>query len=244
MDNGDDALLDLVLLVASRVGMEQTMHGIADFATLAIPGADGAAVVLLKNGHPTSAAASAPVVRTVELLQYDMGEGPSITASGQRLAMTSPSLGADLRWPRFGSRVGRMGFQSVVVVPLQLPDLVVGTMSAYARTKGAFGALAVHTAERFAAPAAAITRNAFLLERSKVEIAQLQEALQVRPLIDQAVGIIRSRTGKSAAEALATLRKASNAEHARVFAVARRLVDDSVDRAKSRGRSNEPYDVL
>jgi AmiR/NasT family two-component response regulator len=89
-------------------------------------------------------------------------------------------------------------------------------------------------AQRYAAPAAVVIRNAEVLADSRAEIEQLRNALLVRPVIDQAIGIIRSRTGKSEAEAFERLRVISNRVHVRVSEMAARIVDDAVRRAQQR----------
>jgi AmiR/NasT family two-component response regulator len=88
--------------------------------------------------------------------------------------------------------------------------------------------------------AAVVVRNAWLLEQSRQRAEQLTEALRVRPPIDRAVGVIMSRTGKSADEALDTLRRMSNRRHVKVSDVSSELVDEAVRRAQRRisGRPN------
>jgi AmiR/NasT family two-component response regulator len=66
----------------------------------------------------------------------------------------------------------------------------------------------------------------------------LQAALSTRPVIDQAVGLLRGRSGGSTEEAFATLRAISQREHTKLAEVAQRIVDEAVRRA--RARHHEP----
>jgi len=57
--------------------------------------------------------------------------------------------------------------------------------------------------------------NAHLLAQAMALAAQLQTALSTRPVIDQAIGLLRGRTGRSAEDAFAQLRAISQAERNR-----------------------------
>jgi AmiR/NasT family two-component response regulator len=64
--------------------------------------------------------------------------------------------------------------------------------------------------------------------------AQLQKALSTRPVIDQAIGLIRGRSGRTAEEAFTQLREISQAEHRKLAEVAQHIVDEAVSRARAR----------
>ena len=66
------------------------------------------------------------------------------------------------------------------------------------------------------------------------QVEQLQRALVSRSVIDQAIGIVRSRSGTSAAEAFDRLVMISQSENAELQVIAERLVDISVRRARDR----------
>ena len=53
-------------------------------------------------------------------------------------------------------------------------------------------------------------------------------------MIDQAIGIIRSRSGASADEAFERLTHISQTENVKLNVVAKRLVDEAVRRARAR----------
>jgi AmiR/NasT family two-component response regulator len=62
---------------------------------------------------------------------------------------------------------------------------------------------------------------------------QLTTALSTRPIIDQAIGLLRGRTGSPTKEAFARLREHSQAEHTKIVVVAQRLVDEAVRRVRA-----------
>jgi AmiR/NasT family two-component response regulator len=63
---------------------------------------------------------------------------------------------------------------------------------------------------------------------------RLQRALQSRTVIDQAIGIVRSRTGVSAAAAFDRLTQISQSENVKLTVIAERLVEEAVRRAHAR----------
>jgi GAF domain-containing protein len=137
-------------------------------------------------------------------------------------------------WPRFGPRVGRLGVHSALSLPLLLPDQVIGAINVYAHRKNVFDEHAAHLGELFAAPAAVAVHNARVLTQARALAAQLQQALDTRPVIDQAIGLMRGRTGSTSDEAFARLRDISQTEHTKLVDVAHRIVEEAVRRARAR----------
>lgn len=238
MENDDDLALSLRGLSALLTGhrpLDETLTAIAQFAVNAIPGADGAGLTMLEDDRHQTVVATAPFVNAVDDIQYSLGQGPCVLAVATRSTQTSGSLGGEVtRWPLFGPRVGRLGVHSALSLPLLLPGRVVGAMNVYAHTKDAFGPEAIRIGELFAAPAAVSVYNAQILARSLQVADQLREALTSRTIIDQALGIIRSRTGAGPDEAFDRLRAMSQTQHLKAAVVAQKLVDEAVRRARAR----------
>jgi GAF domain-containing protein len=233
------SIAGLASLVTGSLGLDELLTRVAAFATNAIPGADGAGVTLLSVAgldHRVEAlAASHPFVTEIDEIQYAaVNEGPCITAALERRTVRSGSLGGEKMWPRFGPRVGRLGVHSALSLPLLLPDQVIGAINVYAHDKDVFDEHAAQLGELFAAPAAVAVHNAHVLTRARTLAAQLQQALSSRPVIDQAIGLVRGRTGATAEEAFARLRDISQAEHTKLVEVAQRIVDEAVRRARAR----------
>ncbi|WP_328351264.1 GAF and ANTAR domain-containing protein [Mycobacterium sp. NBC_00419] len=240
----DDANLragiaDLAGLVADSRPLPELLADVAAFAASAIPRADGVSVVLLRGQPPDigveASAASAELVEQIDRIQYvTLGEGPCITAAEQRHPVYSGSLGGERQWPRFGPRAGRLGIHSVLALPLLVGDHVVGAIGVYSRDKDAFDRHACELGELFAKPAAVAVHNARILAQALALTDRLQATLLIRPVIDQAVGVIRGRTGRSTEDALEHLRAISQAEQRKLAEVARSVVDEAVRRARAR----------
>ena len=228
-------------IVAGAQGVIDLLRDVAEFAAQAIPGTDGAGVALIdpRHGIPSAQtwAATAVLVHEIDTVQYDeLNEGPCITCMQSRRPTVSGSLGSDSRWPRFGGRVARMRVHSALALPLIVGDQVIGSINAYAKSRDAFAEHAVRLGSQFARPAAVSVYNAQLLAHAQERTMRLQRALQSRAVIDQAIGIIRSRSGGTAEEAFDRLTHISQTENIKLHAVAERLVEEAARRARARNR--------
>lgn len=227
----------LALLAAGSVPLEELLTRVAEYAVRAVPGADGAGVTMFDSGHPDTVVASASFVAELDAIQYRLVEGPCVTAAAEARTVRSGSLGGEKLWPRFGPRAGRLGVHSALSVPLILADSVLGAINIYGHAKDAFDERAGELARLFAIPAAVAVHNAGLLAQTQRTAAQLQAALTSRSTIDQAIGIIRSRSGGTAEEAFAVLTRASQNGNIKLNRVAEQIVEESVRRARARHRT-------
>ncbi len=228
-------------IVAGARGLIDLLGDVAEFAAQAIPGVDGAGVALIdpREGIPSvqTWAATAVFVHEIDTVQYEeFDEGPCFTCMQSRRPTVSGSLGSDSRWPHFGGRVARMAVHSALSLPLMVGDQLIGAINAYARGRDAFGEHAVQLGSQFAGPAAVSVYNAQLLAGAQERTRQLQRALDSRAVIDQAIGIIRSRSGATAEQAFERLTRLSQTENTKLYVVAERLVEEAARRARARNR--------
>ena len=233
------AIGDLAGLVAGSCGLPELLAKVASFAVDAIPDADGAGVTVLRvdrsDNMVEALAASVSFISEIDEIQYvTLNEGPCITAALERRTVRSGLLGGEKMWPRFGPQVIRLGVHSALSLPLMLSDQVIGVINVYAYGKDVFDDHAAELGEAFAQPAAVAVHNAAVLARAMALTVQMQTALSTRSVIDQAIGLLRRRSGRSAEEAFAQLRSISQAEHRELAEVAKRLVKEAVRRARAR----------
>ncbi|WP_205878081.1 GAF and ANTAR domain-containing protein [Mycobacterium camsae] len=226
-------------LVAGGHGVIELLGDVAQFAAQAIPGADGVGVALVDNQHALSSirtwAATEMLVHDIDTVQYEeLNEGPCLTCMQSRRPVVSGSLGSDSRWPHFGGRVARMGVHSALALPLIVGDHVIGSINAYAKRRDAFGEHAVQLGSQFGRPAAVSVYNAQLLASAQERTMRLKRALDSRSVIDQAIGILRSRSGGSAGEAFDRLTEMSQAQNVKLHTLAERLVEEAARRARAR----------
>ncbi|MGA5464401.1 GAF and ANTAR domain-containing protein [Mycobacterium sp. NPDC050041] len=228
-------------IVAGAKPVNDLMQEVAEFAVQAIPGMQGAGLTVVDVVGDTprveSWAVTADFVREIDSVQYETtGEGPCISSMRSRCPVVSGSLGCDPRWPHFGGHVARMGVHSALSLPLMVGDEVIGAINGYAYARDAFAEHAVQLGAQFAGPAAVSVYNARLLAKAQKRTEQLRRALESRAVIDQAIGILRSRTGATAEEAFDRLIKISQTDNAKLRDVAERLVEEAARRARARSR--------
>jgi GAF domain-containing protein len=227
------SLIGLSRLATGRMELTDLLTRVAEYAVRAIPNADGAGLTLIEEGRADTIVASAPFVAQVDAIQYGIEEGPCITAAREGRTLRSGGLGNDPQWPRFGPRVERLGVHSALSLPLITGHEALGAMNIYAHVPNAFDERAASIGELFAVPAAIAVQNAQVLAQTKRLAIQLQAAMTNRAVIDQAIGIIRSRTGADQDEAFARLRRLSQGANTKLSAIAQRLVEEAVQRARS-----------
>ncbi|MDT5223453.1 MAG: hypothetical protein QOG19_860 [Mycobacterium sp.] len=230
------ALTGLAGTVAASLTLDELLTKVAEFAAQAIPGAVAAGVTLAHRPEARIRvwAATTDFVRAVDTIQYEVyDEGPSITAMRTGRPCISGAIGNDARWPRFGPAVARMSVQSALSLPLMLGDQVIGAINTYASGTDAYGEPAVVMGAEFAGPAAVSIHNARTLLEAQHGADLLQRKLAYRSLINQAIGIIRDRSGASAQQALGHLVSISNSMNTKLNVAAERLVEESVGCARA-----------
>ena len=208
------------------------LTGVASYAVRAIPGAEGAGLILSEPDRADTFVKSEPFVRQIEDIQYSINEGPCISAAATGHIMRSGSLSGDPRWPRFGPSVGRLGVNSVLALPLLTAGRVIGAINVYAHPRDAFDDRAEHIGRLLAEPAAIAVQNAQILAQTQQLVNNLQAALTSRAIIDQAIGVMISRTGVTAEEAFDRIRRRSQAEQLKVASIARQIVEVAARRAR------------
>lgn len=231
-------------LAANAAIVRQLLARVAAFGANVISGADGVGVCLLhlerQTGRIENMAVSHPFFEKIDAIYELLDDGPPVTAAEERAPVRSGNISADPRWPRFGPRLGRLGVHSVMSLPMTAPDdgAVVGAITAYSHLRKAFTADALSLGEMFAAASAVALHNARATISALTRVEQLQRTLDNRPIIDQAIGIIRSRTGSTTEEALGRLREISQHENVKLVVLAGQIVDEAVRRAAGRRDRN------
>jgi GAF domain-containing protein len=226
--------LSRLALGEGQVGLEDLLRHVAEFAVRAIPGADGAGLTLLETDHLPTIVASTQFVAEVDAIQYGLGEGPCIMAAAERRTVRSGALDTDPNWPRFGPRAAKLGVQSALSLPLLVGKKTLGAMNVYAHAVDAFDDRAILLGEMYAVPAAISVQNAQALSQAQRLALQLQSALSTRAVIDQALGIVMSRSGCTSPEAFDKLRSISQVENRKLAMVAQQVVDEAIRRARAR----------
>lgn len=203
---------------------------VTSLASETLPGAGGAGMTLVDgNGRPTSAAATDEHVEYADRLQYELNEGPCLTAWAERRVVRIDDVADEPRWPRWCPAISHQ-VRSVLSAPLVAGDQALGAMKVYASAPDAYGAREEHVLGLFADQASVLIANMQSHEEAQQLSDGLQTALRSRDLIGQAKGIVMERNGVGEDTAFAILAAASQRQNLKLTEVARALVDGSTRR--------------
>jgi GAF domain-containing protein len=215
------ALLAAARSISSKDTLEETLSAIAQTARVAVPDIDHVGISTVdRRGRILTRAATDPVVHELDDLQYGLGEGPCVDVLRDRHVVAAPRIRHEQRWPRYvPEAVRRTGLKSQLAVRLSLEgEGTLGGLNLYSTTSEDLDPEAVGVAELFAAQAAIALGRV-------MSIATLNEALQSRKVIGQAVGILMERYRMSEARAFQFLARASQTSDLKIQDLAQELVD-------------------
>lgn len=205
---------------------------IAQAAYESIPGSSGAGATLIDaQGRPTSRASTSSLVEEADQLQYDLGEGPCLSAWAGAAPVLVDDAATETRWPKWSRASAQRGLMSCLSVPLLLdghgagPAQALGALKVYAERPHAFDDAAQHLLEHLAAPAALMLANIQAHEIAEQLSDALKNSLHSRSVIDMAKGVLMERLKVDARAALRSLTDRSRQEGAPLFAVALSVLD-------------------
>jgi GAF domain-containing protein len=190
-----------------------------------LPGDPATSVTIVSDGRPRTVAASDPLAGDLDAAQYRRGDGPGLFAATTGRLAEVPDTGSDPRWPDFGREAAERGCRSVLSVPMPVQELVSGGLNVYLRGLDTADADAQALAVRFASYAVVPVSNLYLYANAMERADHLQTALDSRPVIDQAKGILMERFKLTADQAFQALAQVSMETNRKVRDVAQRLVE-------------------
>ena len=221
------SIADLSGLLLNEEDQETTFRRIADLAVRSIGGCDAVGVTINEKEGPATRAATGGLVYEVDNYQYEIDEGPCLSAVVERDIVSVEDMGSETRWPRFSRHAADRGLHSSLSLPLMVRGEALGALNLYAFRTKAFTSPGVQTASMFAAQAAVTVANSQTYAASVKLTRELREALDSRAVIDQAMGILMGRNGHGAEAAFTKLRVRSQAENRKLREVAADIVRES-----------------
>jgi GAF domain-containing protein len=218
------ALSQMAGLVLSRETVETALELVTRLAATATAGTLGAAVTLVDERGRRSRAASNAAVERADALQYELDEGPCLTAWATRELVRVDDTTTDARWPRWDAAVLDLGVRSVLSTPLVIGGEAIGAMKVYCERPMNYGPQDERIMLLLADQAAILLSNSQSLHEARRLSRQLTGALAGRDTIAQAVGVLLGRGATSAEEAFDTLAAAAVQTRRPVEEVARALL--------------------
>lgn len=186
------------------------------------------------DGRAITAATSDPRASLIDEEQYGAGDGPCLTAMQTGDLVQVPDLAHEDRWPVFIEAAKEHGVRCILALPLVVRGERRGALNIYGFERpDDFNDDEIARARVFATQAAtALALTLRHLEQDQ-HASQLEDALQSRSVIDQAIGVLMGQQKCNSEEAFALLRKHSQNNNRRLRDVARELIERHTGQALS-----------
>jgi GAF domain-containing protein len=213
-----DAMARIARSVRDGAEGDRVLHSVTAAALDAIPGADFVTITVAHpDGSLQTLAPTGEVGERADQVQYELGEGPCLTAVQTEGTIRAEDVPSEERWPRYAQRAAELGIGSQMAVEIFRSGGACAGLNVYSRTRGAFDE-SRHIVELFGSQAA-IAMNFVRSTQS------LKEALASRKTIGQAIGIVMERFRIDEEQAFAFLVRTSQDGNVKLRAVAQRIVE-------------------
>jgi GAF domain-containing protein len=218
-------LRDFARTLVSSYQVTDILYALCDSVVELLP-VSGAGVMLEDAEVLRFVAASDEVVREIETLQIELGEGPCLRAFTTGDQVVVPDLRTDDSFPRFAPRALAAGMRGVYSFPMHVQHARVGALNFYSHDATRFDDADLEAGQVLADVATSYIVNARTLERSTKLSEQLRGALESRVLIEQAKGKLSAQLGLDVEEAFAVMRQHARLNGLKLRQVATDLVED------------------
>ena len=199
---------------------QAALRRLVELAVKHVDGCDWASITVVRAGQGRSLAVSDPVAQQVDDLQYQLGEGPCMSAAENASNYLLFDMADETRWPRFAeAAVAQTPVRSVLAFQLAAGRAV--ALNLFAERPGAFSSEAVDTATIFAAQASSL----IALTEAEDQAANLEAALESSRAIGMALGVLMSARKVTEEQAFTMLRVASQNLHRKLRVVAAEVVE-------------------
>lgn len=223
-------------MLLTRESVDAALQLVTSLAADVVPAAVGSGVTLLDvHGRRSTAGATDDRVLQADRLQYEMDEGPCLTAWAQRTVVRIDDTATDRRWPRWCAATARTGLHATLSAPLLASGTALGAIKVYAELPSAFDDTAEDLLVRFAGQAAVLLANAQAFESAAQMSEGLKVALQTRDVIATAKGSLMARDSVDDETAFSMLVSASQRQNVKLREVADKIVAATIRRQRSPG---------
>jgi len=211
-------------LLLSRETVDTALELVTTLAATTTAGTLGSAVTVVDEHGKRSRAASTSAAEQADTLQYDLDEGPCLTAWRTGELVRIDDTTTDGRWPRWNEAAGLLGVRSVLSTPLLVGTERIGAMKVYCERPMNYGPHDEQVMRLLAAQAAILLANSQSLQEARRLSRQLTTALAGRDAVAQATGVLLAQGAATRQEAFATLGATARQSGRTVEAVARALL--------------------
>jgi len=200
--------------------LDETLERITSAAVEVLPDVTSASITVKHaDDHLETFAQTDDVLLRIDAAQYELREGPCYESAVDTVHVTAPHLPMDRRFPRYGPIAADAGVQAQAGLRLFDTHRATGALNLYSATPGAFEDLGT-LGELFA------HQSAVALAYAR-QVSQLQQAVETRQLIGQAVGVTMERFGLDEARSFGFLSRLSQDNNVKLREVAERLLEET-----------------
>ncbi len=203
----------------------EALHAVIQAAAATI-GASGSAIMFVDEGHVLRyVAATNEDGRLLELAQEEVGEGPCVDVLINDTTVTCRDASVDERWPQVAPLIAATSVKAVLGVPVHVAGAAIGSLNVYLDEPHDWEQASVDAVHAFNDVLENLVTTAVLARRHDVVVAQLQQALDHRVVIERAVGVLMGREGLDATTAFTRLRGRARQERRKVVELAAAVLD-------------------
>ncbi|HEX8082564.1 MAG TPA: GAF and ANTAR domain-containing protein [Jatrophihabitans sp.] len=210
--------------LATQPTLTATLQAIVERTAAIIPAAEYAAITVKRGAERYQTVASTgELPLKVDAIQYRTKEGPCLQALEQHHVFRSDDLGADDRWPVFGSEVtAKTEVVSMMSHRLFLEDSdTIGALNLYSRKPAAFADTELAALDDLATHCAVALTTVAEREQNQ----HLRAALETNRDIGVAIGILMASKLVTKQEAFDALRITSQHIHCKLHLVALDVIE-------------------
>ena len=186
-------LVQMAGLVLSTETVRSAVELVTALASATAPSTDGAAVTLLDEHGTRTMAATSELAEKADALQYQLDEGPCLTAARTGRVVRVDDTAGDRRWPTWNDKATELGIRSALSAPLLIDGQPIGAIKLYALHAARFDEHDERVMVLFARQAAILLSATQNLANARALSRRLADALTDRDLISGATGVLLAR---------------------------------------------------
>jgi GAF domain-containing protein len=180
-------------LLLSDETVESALALIGSLARETVPGATGAGISVIDDHGRRSSGSTDDRVRAADDLQYELDEGPCLTAASGQGLVRIDDLAEDRRWPRWAESALGLGLRAALSAALVAGSRSLGAIKVYGDRPHAFDRHGEELLTLFAAQAAMLVAHVQRSAESERLSDGLRRAIHSRDVVSMAKGVLMGR---------------------------------------------------
>ncbi len=194
-----------------------------------VPSSVGAGASLMdQTGQRTSTGTTDKVAAAADVLQYELGEGPCLSAWATTAVQHIHDTATESRWRTWCAAVQGLGVRSVLSAPMVFKGNSIGAMKVYSTTADSFDIQDEHRLLLLAGAAATLLGVAQGSDAPQRLSAGLQAMLEDRQAVETATGMLMERHHLDHDTARSRLLETARSRRLPVAQLARTIVTPSI----------------